>query len=53
MIRPRDRKGKFIPRRKFPLGIFGPEHTPHINAYDRYTGSTSRQGKFVIEWRPK
>ena len=53
MIRPRDRKGRFISKRKFPVGIFGPKHTPQINASDRYTGSTSRQGRYVSEWRPK
>ena len=53
MIRPRDRKGRFISERKFLVGIFGPKHTPHINAFDRYTRSTSRQGKVVSEWRPK
>ena len=37
MIRPRDRKGRFISERKFPVDIFGPKHTPRINAYDRYT----------------
>ena len=37
MIRPRDRKCRFIPGRKFPVGIFGSRHTPHINTYDHYT----------------
>ena len=53
MIRPRDMKGMFISERKFPVGIFGPKHTPRINASDSYTGSTSRQGRVVSEWRPK
>jgi hypothetical protein len=39
MIRPKDRKCRFIPGRKFLVGIFGPEHTPHINASDHYTRS--------------
>ena len=41
MVRPRDSKGRFIG--KFPVGIFGPKHIPHINTSDHYTGSTSRQ----------
>ena len=53
MIRPRDRKGRFISEIKFPIGIFGPKHTPQINTYDRYIGSTSRQGRVVSEWSPK
>ena len=43
MVRPRDSRGRVIG--KFPVGIFGPKHIPHINTYDRYTRSTSRQGR--------
>ena len=53
MVRPRDRKGRFISEEKIPVGIFRPKHVPHINTSDLYTGITSRWGNVGSEWRSK
>jgi len=53
MVRPRDSKGRFIFEGKFPVGIFGPKHVPHINTSDCYTESASRRGNTGSEWRSK
>ena len=51
MVRPRDSKGRFIG--KFSVGIFGPKHIPHINTFDCYTRSTSRQRRSGSEMKSK